>query len=53
MHSEPKVIPDEISTKWDEMPIALKKEIEEGWEQSENGAFRDHESVMEKYKKWL
>lgn len=53
MYSEPKVIPNAISTEWDEMPIALKKEIEEGWEQSENGAFRNHGFVMKKHTKWL
>jgi predicted transcriptional regulator len=39
--------------KWEELPETLKKEIEEGLEQSENGEVIGHDEVMKKYKKWL
>jgi hypothetical protein len=38
---------------WDNLPEALKAEIEEGLEQAENGEVIEHEQVMKKYEKWL
>ncbi len=40
-------------TKWDELPKALKQEIEEGLKDIEKGEVVSHESVMKKYEKWL
>lgn len=39
--------------KWNELPEALKQEIEEGLEQAEKGEVVEHKAVMKKYKKWL
>lgn len=39
--------------KWDELPEALKQEIEEGLEQAEKGEVIEHKTVMKKYEKWL
>ena len=47
-----RVAPSRI-TKWDELPEALKQEIEEGLNDIENGEVVDHEVVMKKYEKWL
>ena len=41
------------AVKWNDLPEALKKEIEEGLEQAENGDVLSHETVMEKYQKWF
>jgi hypothetical protein len=41
------------NTRWDELPEALKQEIEEGLKDIENGEVVDHEVVMKKYEKWL
>lgn len=38
---------------WDEMPDEVKKSVERGLKQSENGETKSHEKVMKKYKKWL
>jgi len=48
-----KPVPSEKDLKWDQLPEALKKEIVEGLEQSENGEVIEHEEVMKKYKKWF
>ncbi len=37
---------------WDELPEALKAEIEEGLEEIERGEDISHEEVMKKYAKW-
>jgi predicted transcriptional regulator len=38
---------------WDELPEALKNEIEKGLEEIEAGEEISHEKVMKKYEKWL
>ncbi|MDF1548654.1 MAG: hypothetical protein P1P88_12585 [Bacteroidales bacterium] len=45
-----KTAPSGIS-KWDELPEALKQEIEEGLKEAENGKVIEHEVVMKKYEK--
>jgi len=48
-----KPVPKGKVLKWEELPDALQKEIEEGLEQAENGEIIDHSEVMKKYQKWL
>jgi len=48
-----KPVPSGKGLKWDELPTALQKEIEEGLEQAENGEIIEHDEVMKKYQKWL
>lgn len=38
---------------WDELPEALKSEIDEGLNEIEDGQEKPHEEVMKKYKEWL
>lgn len=38
---------------WDELPTALKFEIEEGLNEIETGEEVSHEEVMKKYQKWV
>jgi len=38
---------------WDELPQEVKKSIEIGLKQADNGEVIPHEEVMKKYEKWL
>ena len=48
-----KPVPLRKGLKWEELPEALQKEIEEGLVQAENGEVIEHAQVMKKYQKWL
>jgi hypothetical protein len=48
-----KPVPLTKGIKWEDLPEDLQIEIEEGFEQAENGEVVEHEEVMKKYKKWL
>ena len=39
--------------KWDDLPIELQNDINEGLMQAKNEELMDHDSVMKKYDKWL
>jgi len=38
---------------WDELPNAVKADIDEAIKQADAGKLLSHEEVMKKYKKWL